>query len=75
MIELEIFSVALNNAAALAEQRLAVITGPVSFVITVALLAARELHGSVMPMPLSHPWGHFWGLLWDACRKFNCVHC
>lgn len=75
MTELGVFLVALNSAAALAEQSLPVITGPLSFVITVTPLAVREHHGRVMPMPLSQPWRRFWGLLWGASRKSSCVHC
>lgn len=55
MTELGVFLVALNSAAALAEQSLPVITGPLSFVITVTPLAVRERHGRVMPMPRHSP--------------------
>lgn len=75
MTELGVFLVALNSAAALAEQSLPVITGPLSFVITVTPLAVRERHGRVMPTPPSQPWRHFWGLLGGASRKSGCVHC
>lgn len=75
MTELGVFLVALNSAAALAEQSLPVITGPLSFVITVTPLAVRERHGRAMPTPPSQPWRHFWGLLGGASRKSGCVRC